>query len=136
MGPDPDSSVHRASLASREDLSREMFETLAEDDQLVATSLAMNARVPRDLLERLSQRFLDLRSWIGLNPRAPVSAKEGLPLRDHSAYSVGIYLDDVGATAQQRSALLAEHARLPPPGGPTLVEAWRAVCSLAEEDAH
>jgi len=118
----------RASLAGQAGLSPELVDALAHcDDELVATSLAMNHETPSAVLQTLAQRHPALAGWVARNPNAPALLKDSVPLRDHTAYSLQIYLDERGASDQERAVMYAEHARLPPPGGPSLGDVWGRV---------
>lgn len=120
--------VERASLAGRPDLSPELIDALAAyDDEQVATALAMNHRTPPAVLLMLARRHPAKADWVANNANAPASLKDPLPLRDHTAHSIEIYLDERGASDEERAAMYAEHDRLPPPGGPPTREVWDRV---------
>ena len=84
----------------------------------------MNGETPPTVLLTLAQRHPDKAGWVAVNPNAPASLKDPVPLREHTAYSLQLYLDERGASDQERAAMYVEHGRLPPPGGPPLREVW------------
>lgn len=121
----------RAVLASTLGLPRQVVDALARDeDEHVASSLAWNPETPSDVIDDLADRRPELRDWIASQLNAPARLKNLLRVGEHSGRSIELYLDDVGASSNQRRRLLAEHNRTPAREGRELGEAWQEISSM------
>ena len=79
----------RSTLASREKLSREVFLILADTDEFdVYSSLAMNHTSPPDILDRVVERFPELRGFAAINPSASADLKKTAPLAEQIESSI------------------------------------------------
>jgi hypothetical protein len=118
----------RSTLARRENLSREVFLILADTDEIdIYSSLAMNYTTPPDVLDRIVERFPELREWAATNPNASADLKKTAPLAEHIAQSVASFADQVEATDKERRELVKRYYKLRPPGGPLLGEVWAQI---------
>jgi hypothetical protein len=118
----------RSTLARHENLSREVFLILADTDEKdVYSSLAMNYTTPPDILERIVERFPELREWAATNPNASADLKKTTPLAEHIAQSIASFADEVEASDAERRELLKRYYKLTPPGGPLLGEVWAQI---------
>ncbi|MFE5839319.1 hypothetical protein [Arthrobacter sp. NPDC056493] len=119
------SLYEKSAIAGRENLSREVFLILADTDEIdVYNSLAMNYTTPPDILNRIVERFPELREWAATNPNASADLKKTAPLAEHIAQSIASFADEVEATDAERRELLKRYYKLRPPGGPLLEDVW------------
>lgn len=97
----------RAELADSEDLPHDVYWLLADDAATeVVCLVARNSSAPRELLERLADRDEHLKSLVMLNASAPHALKELAPTAQHTQISLERYLEELGATRDQRNALM------------------------------
>jgi hypothetical protein len=124
------SPSERWQLAGREDLSLEVYEALARDqDVSVIEALVFNYATPTSVLSKLATTHPDLVHDIRLNPNAPSEMKETAPIGSHIPTSIERYLNDQRATVAQRQQLQEVYDASPHPGGSPLGEVWRQVRS-------
>lgn len=118
----------RSTLASRENLSREVFLILADTDEIdVYSSLAMNYTTPPDVLDRVVERFPELRGFAATNPSASADLKKTAPLAEHIASSIESFVYQVEATDAEIRELMKRYYKLRPPGGPLIGEVWAQI---------
>lgn len=122
------SALDQNLLAGRKDLSREVFLILAEASDInVLTSLAMNETTPPDVLDRVAERLREAHAMIATSWHASPELKKMGPLAEHVAWALGEFLDQVGATDEERRELMKRYYKLRPPGGPLLGEVWAQI---------
>src|SRR6476660_6622081 len=115
----------RSTLARRENLSREVFLILADTDEIdIYSSLAMNYTTPPDILDRVVERFPELREFAATNPSASADLMRTAPLSEHIASSIESFVNQVAATAAEIRDLMKRYYKLQPPGGPLLGDVW------------
>lgn len=109
-------------------MSREVFLILAEASDInVLTSLATNQTTPPDVLDRVAERLREAHAMIATSWHASPELKKMGPLAEHVAWALGEFLDQVGATNEERRELMKRYYKLRPPGGPLLGEVWAQI---------
>ncbi|WP_203653986.1 hypothetical protein [Demequina activiva] len=104
-------------------------ELLASDNVQVAMALAANEHLSAAALKQVARTYPRLTDLASTNPSAPPTLKDRLPLGAHSGFSLERYLDDVGATREQRTRLFEAVDRAPAGAGPLLGDFWAGLTS-------
>ncbi|MFE4541291.1 hypothetical protein [Arthrobacter sp. NPDC056727] len=122
------SALEQSILSERKDLSREVFLILAEASDInVLTSLAMNETTPPEVLDRAAERLREAHAMLATSWHASPELKKMGPLAEHVAWALGEFLDQVGATDDERRELMKRYDKLQPPGGPLLGDVWAQI---------
>ncbi|HEV7741721.1 MAG TPA: hypothetical protein VGO65_04825 [Pseudolysinimonas sp.] len=110
------------SLAAREDLTPAQVERLLADGrEPVLTTLAQNASISADVIERLADGGGSVRDSAVLNPNAPAALKETVAPWQHTTQALMNYLDEKNASVSERAVILASQGEQ---GTETLGEVW------------
>lgn len=153
-------SIEKWHLAGRDDLSPEVAAILAQDaDPDVRGVIAGNDDTPAGILASLANQHPDLIPLISINSNAPATLKELAPILWHTDESIFLYLEEKGATEEERIQLVKQRDRLgrqhlnriskarkalppdapftyiEPPRTPLLGDIWRAIHPEPGNDA-
>lgn len=104
-----------------------LFELASHPDPHVGMGVAGNVGASARVLRELCAHHPEFEEIARLNRNAPADMKDVSPLAEQSEDSVFVYLDERGATAQQRQHFVARFRRLRAPGGPTVGDVWRDI---------
>ncbi|MFB7800401.1 hypothetical protein [Isoptericola sp. NPDC056134] len=101
----------RWQLAGQQDIGGETVRLLIEaGPRDVRESLALNYALTSDQLERLIEVDPSIESLVAANRNARPEVKARANLTVHTHDSIDQYLNDVGATERERSAMLAMYS--------------------------
>jgi len=115
----------RWELAQRHGLDGGTFGALLEvDDYRIHDILALNSDLPRVFLDRLAIAGLANEEYISGHRNAPIERKRALPFKYVTGRSLELFLDEVQATASERTAVWRTSAAK---ASRSLGEVWDAI---------